>query len=961
VTEQALFLTDIVASTRLTQELGGARAAELWREYSLRTRELIRKWRGREIERSDGFFALFNSATDAVAFASVYRQNSIDLHPSLLSRIGVHWADVNLRRNSPQDIAVGAMPIEVDGIATSVVARIMALASGGQVLVTHSVVRAAGLAPPAIRSVGYWQLRGIEEPLELFCLVDGQGDSWTPVEHPKARHVVRRGDFWLPAETPPHNLPAESDAFVGRADALAELRRLWDESCRLLCVAGPGGVGKTRLAIHAALRGLVEFPGGAWFCDLAEARSADGICFAVATALDVPLTDRDPVEQLAHAIAGRGRCLLVLDNFEQLTAFARATVGRWLERAAAASFLVTTREILGLPGEHVLALQSLGRADARSLFVLRAQAAGTSRDLDDGALDAVDRLTEMLDRLPLAIELAAARSRVLSPADMLERVADRFDLLVARRGRSARQAALLATIDWSWSLLSPNEKAALAQLSVFEGGCSLRAAEAVIEVEGATASTVDLIQALVEKSLVRPMAAGRFELLLSIKQFACTHLGQSGSFEGSGAPAESAARRRHWLHYAGYSEEDAVESGAADTDNFIAACTHATAGGNTLAAVRALECAWHVLALRGPYAAALDLARAVEQGCRLDPAVGARVQWVAGSALFMLGRTDAALERLEAGLAALGTPEDPLTRARLRVARGELRARIGQFETAEADLVEAIESLCAAPNPSLECRALNALSNLAVEQGDLKQARELCQRALAIAERSDDGRWRGGLLGNLAFLEYAEGRPDGAVGYYRQALLATTHAGDRRWLGNTQCNLGLLLAEQGDHGGAQAELDQALVIARSIGHRRLEATVLCNLGLVQDALGRHAEAVNNLEQAIRVARDIADPLNEGEFLRHLGLLLARAGDAELARAAFERAESVAPPHAAVLRITVALARAEFELQNGCADSATAALERVNSCSEALEQRSDLVERAQALARRLDAARHASPY
>jgi predicted ATPase/class 3 adenylate cyclase/Tfp pilus assembly protein PilF len=951
VTEQALFLADVVGSTRLTHELGEARAAELWRDYNRRTRELIRTWRGREIERSDGFFALFDNASDAVAFASVYRQNSIDLHPSLLSRIGVHWADVNLRSNSPQDIAVGAGALEVDGIAKPVVARIMALASAGQVLVTHSVVRAAALAPPVVRSVGHWQLRGIEEPLELFCLVDGQGDSWTPVEHPKARHVVRRGDIWVPAETPPHNLPAESDAFVGRAEALAELRRLWDEDKRLVCLAGPGGVGKTRLAIRGAWRGLVEFPGGAWFCDLVDARSVDGICFAIATALDVPLTDRDPVEQLAHAIAGRGRCLLVLDNFEQLTAFARSTVGRWLERAAEASFLVTTREVLGLPGEYVLALQSLSRGEARSLFVLRAQAAGASCEVDDGALEAVDQLTEMLDRLPLAIELAAARSRILSPADMLDRVADRFDLLVARQGRSARQSALLATIDWSWSLLSPEEKAALAQLSVFEGGCSLKAAEAVVEVEGTAASTVDLVQALVEKSLVRPIAVRRFELLLSIKQFARTRLSQAGSFEGSGAAAELAVKRRHWLHFAGHSEEDAVESGAADTENFIAACRNAAEGGDILAAVLALVCAWHVLALRGPYAAALDLARVLEEGPKLDPAADARVQWVAGSALFMLGRTDAALQRLEAGLAALGSTEDPLTRTRLLVARGELHVRVGRFDRGTSDFEAALTLLGEAPDPSLECKVLNAMSSLAAERGDLMRAHEFVRRAFSIAESSHDRRWQGGLLGNLAFLDYVGGRLDDAIGHYRQALAVVSGAGDRRWTGNTRCNLGLLLKERGDFDAAKVQLEEALSIARAIGHQRLEGTVLCNLGLVEEGLGNRIGTRNRLIEAVDVARATDDPLNESEFLLHLAAAIAKNGEFDQARRALDRAESVTPASAPALNASLLLARADVELAAGQAAAARAALERATAYTEQLQGHAELQQRAEALRRR----------
>src|SRR6202165_5339570 len=248
-----------------------------------------------------------------------------------------------------------------------------------------------------------------------------------------------RVDFPPLASQTGHSLPAERDAFVGRRESLAELTRALDGEARVVSVLVLGGTGKTRLVARFGWSSLRDFPGGVWFCDLSEARSLDGILYAVAQGLDVPLGKDDPVTQIGRAIAGRGRCLVILDNFEQVARHAEETLGRWLNRASAARFLVTTREVLGLPGEEILALAPLAPSDAAALFMRRAEAAKPGFQPSSEDQSAIAPLVKLLEGLPLAIELAAARVRVMPPKTLLLRMNERFKLLSSAGGRVDRQ------------------------------------------------------------------------------------------------------------------------------------------------------------------------------------------------------------------------------------------------------------------------------------------------------------------------------------------------------------------------------------------------------------------------------------------------------------------------------------------------------------------------------------------
>lgn len=508
---RALLLTDVVDSTKLSLRVGDAQMARLWSAHDRAARDLLPIWRGREIDKTDGMLLLFDTAADAVGYAKAYQQALNRLVPPLKARAGLHVGPVTLRENSPDDVALGAKPLEVEGVAKATAARVMSVAMGGQILLSADARRSLEAERLRLQSHGHWRLKGLDEPVELFEVGDDHAPFVPPPDGDKAYRVVRQGDLWMPVREVRHSLPAEGDAFVGRAEALGELSRRIQSGARLVSVLGVGGTGKTRLVVHYGRSWLGEFPGGVWFSDLAPARSVEGIASAVAQGLDVPLGRDDPVVQLGHAIAGRGRCLVILDNFEQVARYAAQTLGHWLASTEQAQFLVTTREVLGLSGEAILALPPLPPAEGAELFVQRAEAA--KPDFQPLAEDqaAIAPLIALLDGLPLAIELAAARVRVMRPHMLLARMSERFKLLASKGGRLDRQSTLRATFDWSWDLLPPAEKAALAQLSVFDGGFTLEAAEAVIDLSNLddVPWTVDVVNALVDKSFVRQRADDR--------------------------------------------------------------------------------------------------------------------------------------------------------------------------------------------------------------------------------------------------------------------------------------------------------------------------------------------------------------------------------------------------------------------------------------------------------------------
>ena len=885
---RALLLTDVVDSTLLAERLGDAAAAELGAAHDRMARDLLRAWRGREIDKTDGMLMLFEQAADALGFAVAYHRALTALPVPLKARAGLHVGTVILRSNPPQDVAHGAKPLEVEGIAKPIAARVMSLALGGQTLLTAEARAALGGVAWRVQSHGHWRIKGIAEPVELFEAGDERAPFMPPPDSAKVYRVVLHEGLWAPVRAVANNLPAERDAFVGRHDALLDLARRFEAGARLVSLLGVGGTGKTRLALRFARTWLGDYPGGAWFCDLSHALSLDGLLHAVALGLDVPLGEDDPVVQLGHAIAGRGRCLVILDNFEQITRHAAATLGRWLNGSVDACFLVTTREVLGLPGEEVLALPPLQPGDAVELFMRRA--ASARHGFEAGAQDQplIEQLAGLLDGLPLAIELAAARVRVLSVATLLARMDQRFKLLAATGGRQDRQSTLRATFDWSWDLLGDAEKSALAQLSVFEGGFTLQAAEAVLDLSACDAVPwmVDLIQSLVDKSFVRAVAADRFDLLTSVQAYAAEHLAAEGRFPGSGEAALRRARVRHGAWFAALGPQRAVEAGCADLPNLVAACRWAIRESEAQSAVGALQGAWAALSRHGPFSSGAELAAAVCGLAGLDDAAAARAHTVLGSALEFLGHSLQARQHYEIALGRAQVWGDLACQAKLMIELADLDSSDSRMAQAREGLTRALELARQIDDGAAECAALNSLANVAIDQGLVVEACSHCEAGLERARAVEDRGWQCALLGNLGMLHANVGRMAEARSCLEQAINLARTLADRRREVEHLCNLGMLHLVQRRLDEATDVSQQALRVAREVGHRRVQGIVHCNLGVVEEERGRAVEALANFDAGLKVMRDLGDRRHEGQFLGYVGRTRARLRQYELARECF---------------------------------------------------------------------------
>lgn len=870
VASAALLFTDVVDSTLTTQRLGDVRAIALWAEHDRRARSLLRQHNGREIGRSDGFLLLFETAADAARYAIEYHTQLADM--GIAARAGMHVGPVALREESDDDVALGAKHTAVEGLALPVAARVMAMARGGQTLLTAAAMhtldsRLLGTGVE-IHGHGHYRLKGIDEPVAIFEIGMTPGCSFTPPsDAEKSYRVVQDGDLWRPVRNIPHRLPAEPDRFVGRGSDLAGIARQFEAGVRLLTLLGPAGTGKTRLAIRYGRGWLGDLPGGVWFCDLCEASTLDGIHVAAASALGVRLGAGDATAQLAEAIAGRGRCLVVFDNFEQVVQYAAATVGRWLD-APEAVFMVTSRERLNLPGEVVQLVEPLPLdGPAIELFVVRARAVRHDFAPDDAQRIVIAEIVRLLDGLPLAIELAAARIAVLAPSQLLLRLRDRFKLLTGRRGES-RQATLRAAIDWSWQLLNSWEQAALEQCSVFDGGFTLAAAEAVIDLSAwpDALSVIDVMQALVDKSLLRrwvPYAAAPrheldepyFGMYISIHEYAAEKCrARSTDFHRE-------LRERHGRFFATFGTDEALEAlythGGMqrhhalhrELDNLIAASRHATLRREGEIAVACYRAAWEALALHGPFGVAVTL-----------------------------GDEVLAIEGLDARLVELA-----------RLTQSEALTRVGATEGLEPKLVQALERVRLIGDHKLEARIRGRLGNLCLWAGRVDEAHAHYVEALAGAREAGHVLLEGRMHGNVAIACHEQGRVEEAMVHYEAALAIEREIGSQRDEAITLCNFADLLGGQGQTERARETFAASLALLRELGDRDTEAVTLHQLGEFELGQGLIHEALSTLRTALELTRVIGNRRVEGPVLRSVGDALLERGEYDEARSAFEQA------------------------------------------------------------------------
>lgn len=778
--------------------------------------------------------------------------------------------------------------------------------------------------------------------------------------------------------TTPHRLPEERDLFVGRQDLLADLEERAISRSRLITLLGAGGMGKTRLAVHHGWRSLPQWPGGVWFCDLTEARDRPGIAGSVATALRIPLAVAEDVQQIGHALAARGRCLLILDNFEQVADHAGETIGPWLERCPDLHLLVTSRIRLKVAGEDLVPVEPLSAEAGLQLFCERARSHRPQFTPGDSELAAIRDLIGVLEGIPLAIELAAARIRVMTPAQLVARQRSRLQL-VGGKG-AGRHATLRAAISGSWELLEPWERAALTQCSLFEGGFTLEAAEGILDLSAWAAAPwiVDVLQSLVDQSLLRtwtietPMSESapglRFGMFVPIQEYAREQFAHDDASapDQSGADALRVGFERHGRWFAQFGTDEAVtgldrhgglerrRALAHELDNLSAACLRAIQRSDGEIATATFRAIAAVLDLRGPFSRTIELGTQV---LTLDLADGARARVLLDlcQAGLKVGRRDRARdwskEAVELYRRAGDRAGEGVALARL----GSLPVNFNQLDESHRELETAVQIHREVGDRLSEGIVLGNYGLYRYARGAFDEASQVLETAIEIHREVGNLRSEGVVTGNLGALRMDQGRFEEAQALLERALALHRRVGNRRYEGIALNNLGRLSAHRNEYDAARACFEEALAIQRELGAREFEARSLDVLGDLAFSQARMEEAIAHYRAALAISREIQN-------VRAQGILLGRLARAELALGRRNQARDTLSEGETILRAAdqpqelaqLLVTRAELALQEHDADAARRARDDARRLTADAKPSPDLEPRLAALERALDA-------
>jgi predicted ATPase/class 3 adenylate cyclase len=733
--------TDIEGSTRLLHALGPDGYAEALAEHRRALRAVFAAHDGVEVDtQGDAFFVAFPTAPGAVAAAQAGQQA---LEPGPIRvRMGLHTG-------APTVTAEGYVGVDVHRGA-----RVAALASGRQVLLTEATAALLGTDEATLGDLGRHRLKDFDGPTRVLQLGT---ETFPPLRTPGAV-----------------DLPTPATRFLGREQELFAAISAWFEhDPRIFSVVGPGGTGKTRFSLELARLLAEDADGGTVFVPLAPLRDTDLVFPAIAERLGAAGDGSDAIA----ARIGERRTHVVLDNLEQLLPDLARPLAELAAAAPTLRLLVTSREPLRIAGELEHDLPPMAEDDAVTLFLARAHA--VRPDLEDST--AVRELARRLDGLPLALELAAARTKALAPEQLLERIAQRLDMLKGGRDVDERHSTLRATIAWSHELLEPGEQELFARLAVFRGGCSLDAAEQVCDAD------IDSLASLLDKSLLRrragPDGADRYWMLETIGEFAAERLKETGD--------ESRLRRRqigllvdvaHRAGLGGVTSSGAtrweLDVIAPELDNVRAALTWAVEHDAVLGLelATALEEFWVV---RDPTEGTSWLERLLPAASEAPPRLRARAARAIGGTLDIFGAHDKATPYYAESLGLFEELPDQLEAANVRFRVAANLVNRGERTEATRRLEEALVEFRRLDHSVGEAQAVGYLGYMASIDGDLEIAAERFEESLAIVREHDWAWWEISMLSNLADVCRRLGRLDSADRYARASFQMAGSLGDR--------------------------------------------------------------------------------------------------------------------------------------------------------------------------------------
>jgi predicted ATPase/class 3 adenylate cyclase/DNA-binding CsgD family transcriptional regulator len=820
-----LLFTDIAGSTRLLHQLG-ERYASMLLECRQILRAVFERWNGNVVDtQGDAFFVVFARATTAVS-AAVAAQRTLASHAfpegvAVRMRMGLHTGE-------PQRTADGYAGLDVHRAA-----RMMSAGHGGQVLLSQTISPLVEQDLPEgvhLRDLGEHRLKDLGRPMRLFQLVI----SDLPADFPPLNTL----------DSSPNNLPVQPTPFLGREQevaAIADLLRR--EDVRLVTLSGPGGTGKTRLGLQVAADVSELFSSGVFFVNLAPISDPALVMPTIAETLVIrERSGQVLLERLTEELRQR-QMLLLLDNFEQVVSAAEQ-VAALLTACPQLKVLVTSREVLHVRAEHEFPVPPLAFPDidhlpdlaalshhaAVALFLQQAQAVKPDFQLTDANARTIAELCVRLDGLPLAIELAAARMKLFSPRALLARLGQRLSVLTsASRDVPARQQTLRNTIAWSYNLLDAKAQRLFRRLSIFVGGCTMDAIEALCTSPGSESEPIlDTVASLADKSLLQQVEQQtgeepRFAMLETIREYALESLEALGETE--------AARKAHAAYFLALAEE--AEQGMAGPQQAVLLERLEQEHDNLRAAMQ-----WSLEQGEEGKATALRLG-------------GALYSFWYVRAYFSEGRDflERALSRSE-GVAA------PV-RAKALYAASQLHETLGSLDRAERFYEQSLALYRELGDTLGIANCLHLLADISWGRGNLTVARALGEESVLLFRELDDKRSVAYLLYHLGDVaveqgEYARGRD-----LLTESLTITRELGDTRIMALSLFALARLYRlSGGDLAQAHTLLDESFALFREVGDKESIATCLSLLGMLALDEGDTARAASRVEQALALFQEM---------------------------------------------------------------------------------------------------------
>ncbi|HYK29137.1 MAG TPA: adenylate/guanylate cyclase domain-containing protein [Streptosporangiaceae bacterium] len=834
--------TDIEGSTNLLRRLGESSYARVLADHHSVIRSALAAHDGQELNTlGDGFFAAFASPRKCIAAVTAI-QRTLEAHPwpageRVRVRMGVHTGEA-------AQTTSGMLGLDVHRAA-----RIAAAAHGGQVLLSETaaaLVRDSLPADEALKDLGFHRLKDLGRPEQIFqLLIPGLQVDFPPLQ-----------SLGNPALQ--NNLPIQAARFVGRDRELTEVRSLV-ESSRLVTLTGAGGSGKTRLSLQVAADMLDGSGDGVWLVELATVTDEEDVPAAVSAALGIDTRSRRPVvDSLVDALVPQ-RTLIVLDNCEHLIGACAKVADNILRHCPRVHLLATSREPLGIGGETLYRVPSLSlpasdeeftaveSSDAIALLIDRARDQGVEVPADERTTSVMASICRRLDGMPLAIELAAARLRSLSLTELRDRLDQRFRLLTGgSRTAMARQQTLLATVDWSYALLTRYEQLLLRRLSVFQESFDLAAAEAVCgfgDIE--RFEVTDLLGSLVDKSLVMAEQSGgttRYRMLETIRQFAAER-----SIERDESDARDVAAA-HCAHYLSVAEAAEPHLTGAEQGRWLAR----------------LDLDYPNIKRATVHAASdLDGTKAV-----LRFAVALRRYWMSRDAddevvnllSPVLDRPDA---ESDPGLFAAATITSLIAKRgndqALTLRRGSHVMQIARGLGDDRLLVEALAIMCSS----------------SYFAGNPEDGLPYGEESLAIARRTgDDVLLTASLTSYLLCKDVVD--PVRSEALYAEAIACTQRSGDRMFAYLLHNNVGVHALRAGDLADAREHFERAAVAMAEIGEKSHHVSV--NLGWVLREEGNPAAARPLFEAGMRMSRRTGSRNGSSYALMALACVAADFGE-----------------------------------------------------------------------------------